>query len=138
MTYNSKTNTIILFGGDTDGTQGTDDTWVYFFSNNTWVKLNLSIKPSPRLACAMDYDSKSDTVILFSGVSYKGGSRNQETWIFNLSQNDKSTSSEISLIPSTTKSSNNVPGFEWFIFFTLLISFKISRRKNQILKSPNH
>jgi hypothetical protein len=69
MAYDSESDKIILFGGivpDTDN--WFDETWAFDYNNNTWTKMNPTLKP-PGLCCqGMAYDSESDRVIMWGGA----------------------------------------------------------------------
>ena len=69
MAYDSESDKIILFGGvlATGGTTG--DTWAYDYDTNTWENMNPVSAPSSRFYSLMAYDSESDRIILFSGVT---------------------------------------------------------------------
>ncbi|NIW44845.1 MAG: hypothetical protein GWN30_08790, partial [Gammaproteobacteria bacterium] len=43
--------------------------------------------PSPRLSSFMAYDSESDVIVLFGGLS-DGGVFNDETWVFDINSNN--------------------------------------------------
>jgi len=78
MVYDSTNQKIILFGGNSaEGYR--EDTWVYDYTNNTWIELNPSTHPSPRYMHTMIYDSNSQKGILFGGF---GGSLLSETWTY--------------------------------------------------------
>lgn len=76
------TDKVLLFGGYTTGVGDLDDTWIFDYSDNTWVKKNPSNKPSNKRAHDISSISGTDKVILFGGT--KDGN---ETWIYNLSNN---------------------------------------------------
>ena len=81
---------------------GTDETWVYFSNNSSWISLSISSNPSKRLGHNMDYNTESDAIILFGGVSYKGGTRNDETWSFRGQNQQSESSSSTSTTTATT------------------------------------
>ncbi|HEX9907766.1 MAG TPA: kelch repeat-containing protein [Thermoplasmata archaeon] len=80
MAYDSESDRMILFGGDTGG----KETWAYDFDSNEWTNMNPGTSPSNRHSHAMAYDSQSDRVILFGGLSegYNG-----ETWAYDYDNN---------------------------------------------------
>ena len=84
MVYDSAHDKVILFGGY-DGGGWDDETWVYNLTDNTWTNMNPSTKPSARDSHSMVYDSADDKVILFGGYDAIG--RNDETWVYNLTDN---------------------------------------------------
>jgi N-acetylneuraminic acid mutarotase len=80
MAYDSKSDRVILFGGEW---MAFSDTWVYDYNTNTWTMMNPSTSPGARSKHAMAYDSKSDRVILFGGFSIYYLS---DTWVYDDSE----------------------------------------------------
>jgi N-acetylneuraminic acid mutarotase len=78
---------IVLFGGMKDNlnNQGSylNDTWVYHYSNNTWVEIESTTRPSNRNSPSMVYDSLHNSILLFGGSSHAGFLN--DTWQFKLS-----------------------------------------------------
>jgi N-acetylneuraminic acid mutarotase len=129
MTYDLESNAIVIYGGDADGTYGTTENWIFFCSNNSWISINESNKPSGRLGHNAAYDSESNVLVLFGGVSYKGGVRNDETWSFKISNSSiNSLSTTItpsnSIESSQTHNSKSVPLFNW-ILIPIVFSFYV-------------
>ena len=78
-----RTDKVILFGGrDRMSFNPLNDTWIYDFSNNTWINKMYSTNPSARYKHAMASIYGTDKVLLFGGTS--GG---DETWIYDFSNN---------------------------------------------------
>ena len=76
--------TVLSCGGI--GTGYINETWVYNFSSNTWVKRNPSYVGgtlTPRQWHSMAYDSNSEHVVLFGGTDI-GGDLN-DTWVYKTS-----------------------------------------------------
>ena len=95
MAYDSIHDRVILFGGDDDYY---DDTWVYNYTDNSWTNRTTSLnKPSARYYHSMVYDSTHDRVILFGGWD---GSRDDETWVYNYSDNSWTNMTTHSAKPS--------------------------------------
>ncbi|MEO8383512.1 MAG: kelch repeat-containing protein [Acidobacteriota bacterium] len=75
MTYDSKRNRVILFGGRKESTVLLaswgfyNDTWAW--QNGQWEQLVTSSAPTPREYAGMTYDRVRDRVILFGGYNYK-------------------------------------------------------------------
>ena len=67
MTYDSKVDRIIEFGGYAGGTTFNQDTWAYDYGNNTWTKMAPSVSPPGRFGHSMAYDSKADRILLYGG-----------------------------------------------------------------------
>lgn len=85
MVYDSKNDNIILFGGGV-GNFSHNDTWIYTYNNNTWLKSNPPrSNPSSRIGHTMNYDSASNRVILFGGYTSLG--YNAETWMYDYNAN---------------------------------------------------
>lgn len=86
MTYNSQAQRTVLFGGlAASGTQG--DTWSFDLTGNAWTNMNPAVRPSDRLGHRMAYDSASDRIVLFGGITAIGGTRNNETWAYDADAN---------------------------------------------------
>jgi hypothetical protein len=75
---------VLLFGGFYSPTYY-DDTWLYDLSAGTWTQQSPSLKPSARGDHAMAYLG-GDQVLLFGGYE-SGGTRDDETWAYDLSAN---------------------------------------------------
>ena len=76
---------VLLFGGYNDRRVMFSDTWLFDLSDGNWTELTPANAPSARASHAMVYMG-DDKVMLFGGL--RGGSNfNNETWIFDLSEN---------------------------------------------------
>ncbi len=96
MVYDSNHDRVILFGGN-DGSAD-DETWVYNYTDNSWTNMNPSTpKPSARRFHSMAYDSTHDRVVLFGGWD---GSYDNETWVYNFTDNTWTNMNPSSLKPS--------------------------------------
>ena len=79
MTYDSKSDLVILFGGYSGGQQF-DDTWTYDVDTNTWTEMSPT---GPRRSDGvMAYDEESELTVLFGGFSITSGSL-EDTWVYN-------------------------------------------------------
>lgn len=76
---------VLLFGGF-NGFSAFDDTWIYDLGDNTWTLKNPATKPSARFLHAMAYLS-GDEVLLFSGRFFPSLDLNDETWVYDLTDN---------------------------------------------------
>lgn len=85
MAYDSKRDSIVLFGGIYNGGTRLNDTWIYDLNNNTWSMVQTINSPSRRNMQVMVYDSASDRIILFGGEDMYG--LEDETWIFDIQNN---------------------------------------------------
>jgi len=85
MTYDSKANKVIIFGGEF-GNQYLSDTWAYDFTNNTWVNMNPTVIGGPFpldgwTHAKLAYDDANDVTIMFGGyVDY--GDRELVNWTY--------------------------------------------------------
>jgi Galactose oxidase, central domain len=66
MAYDSDRHVTVLFGGTTDGFNGTNDTWEW--DGAAWVQ-RTSNPPPARLLDALSYDSSRHFVVLFGGIN---------------------------------------------------------------------
>ncbi|MCI4357751.1 MAG: hypothetical protein L3J95_05250 [Thermoplasmata archaeon] len=81
----------VLFGGLTslqDQTTG-NDTWLYYFANDTWVNITRPNGPPPREEAAFSVDQKDGVGLLFGGIAPAYTSRGstgtviwKDTWEF--------------------------------------------------------
>ncbi|MCL4705194.1 T9SS type A sorting domain-containing protein [bacterium] len=72
---------VLLFGG------GDDETWVYDLSDNTWTLKSPATKPSVRAFGHRMASLGGDQVLLFGGYDYDAGGYDDETWVYDLSDN---------------------------------------------------
>ncbi|MFX1511548.1 MAG: Kelch repeat-containing protein [Promethearchaeota archaeon] len=79
MIFDPINNRAIIFGGFAGVGSYLDETWGYYYANNTWVKLNPSSKPPARYGHGFVYDSHSQKGILFGG---RAQSRYDDTWFY--------------------------------------------------------
>ena len=86
MVYDSTHDQVILFGGIDDAYNRNRDTWIYTYSNNSWMEINPSTHPTARAYHTMIYDSKNDQVILFGGSDNSYNILN-DTWIYTYNNN---------------------------------------------------
>ncbi|MHA2116965.1 MAG: Kelch repeat-containing protein, partial [Candidatus Thorarchaeota archaeon] len=87
IAYDSQSDRIIQFGGilSTSTQEASNETWIYDYNSNNWTLLAPAIAPSPRLASYLTYDSGSDRVILFGGVTLQPSAViHSDTWAFDL------------------------------------------------------
>jgi len=89
IAYDSKNNAAVFFGGQ-DNNGYTQDTWVYYLDNDTWVdKTPNQIPasyPSKRNGHGMTYNSACELFVLFGGQRYDDV-RLQDTWLYCLENN---------------------------------------------------
>jgi N-acetylneuraminic acid mutarotase len=93
--YDSKADRFIVFGGAVSGTEFTNSTWSYDYTNNSWMNITPTVGPSPRAGAGIAYDSDVDRVVLFGG-SLAGNDFAGDTWSFDYSNDtwsDRSPSS---------------------------------------------
>lgn len=89
IAYDVQSDRLVLFGGllGLESTTASDSTWTYDYNMNNWTEVSPTFAPSPRFAASMTYDSESDRVILFGGVSISAGVEYNDTWAFDLETN---------------------------------------------------
>jgi len=92
MVYDSGSDRIILFGGNSNG-KLVNDTWSYDFNTNTWSEMQPSNNPPARQYHSMAYDAESDRIILFGGGFWDGSmgidytKQYDDTWAYDFSSN---------------------------------------------------
>jgi len=59
MVYDEKDSAVVLFGGGNSLTPYLNDTWLYYFANNTWIKQSTHGAPPIRTYLGMVYDRDS-------------------------------------------------------------------------------
>jgi len=78
---------VVLFGGwNAPPEIFWGETWVYDLSEDWWVNMEPSPKPSQRAWPTMTPISNDDKIILFGGKGHDGNDR-QDTWVYDLSDN---------------------------------------------------
>jgi len=88
MTYDSKSDRIILWGGDSS-TNGNPDApndesvWAYDFNTNTWEERKATPAPVGRYASAIAYAAGADRTILYGG--FQDGS--SDMWAYDYNKN---------------------------------------------------
>ena len=90
MAYDSQSDRIVQFGGILSLTSNlaTDETWTFDYNTNNWTNAAPAIAPSPRLGTYMTYDSGSDRVILFGGITLNPSTViYNDTWAYDLETN---------------------------------------------------
>ncbi|MFX1518024.1 MAG: Kelch repeat-containing protein [Promethearchaeota archaeon] len=85
MKYDSESDRMVLFGGWSEDRMDIGETWIYNFNNNSWKMLTPEPAPSGRYRPAMAYDSESDRMILFGGMSEITAVR--DTWAYDYNSN---------------------------------------------------
>lgn len=69
MVYDSFRNEIVLFGGDTNAAEQSNDTYVWDWSARQWISRTSVNRPRELRAMAMAYDSHRQRIVLFGGKS---------------------------------------------------------------------
>jgi N-acetylneuraminic acid mutarotase len=84
--YDSRADQLIVFfytGANIPG-----ETWAYDFKKDAWRDLNPANAPTGRRLTSLVYDSESDKIILFGGVTGDDATdTTDETWVFDYSTN---------------------------------------------------
>lgn len=81
MAYDPANGTMVLFGGEevTDGSLTMlGDTWTW--DGSTWTEQFPASSPSPRYGASLAYDSATDDLVLFGGLSTTGDMADTWTW----------------------------------------------------------
>jgi len=89
MLYIPEDESMFLFGGEFEYENDVflNNTWKYNYSSNTWQILSITTSPRARSNHGMVYDSKNQQIILFGGLDTKTYDQLNDTWIFNLNEN---------------------------------------------------
>lgn len=72
-------STVLLFGGADTGSIGTDDTWRFDPSNNTWTQLHPATTPLARASLGLAFDTGRQKTVMLGG--FPGD--DPVTWEFN-------------------------------------------------------
>jgi hypothetical protein len=83
MAHDSFNDRVILFGGETEDGNRSNETWLYDVFENIWILLSPAVSPSPRSKHAMVYDVANRKVLLFGGFTTGSVFPNNETWVYN-------------------------------------------------------
>jgi hypothetical protein len=79
LAYDPATKTVVLFGG-ADNTGPLGDSWIWDGKAKTWTQLFPPASPPARGQASMAYDSRIQSVVLFSGVDHTNSIFFQDTW----------------------------------------------------------
>jgi hypothetical protein len=79
MAYDAARRQVVLFGGETNGGQQLNDTWVWDGSN--WTQKFPAISPPPRFLACVTYDVAHSQIVLFGG-SFGNGGVLGDTWVW--------------------------------------------------------
>jgi hypothetical protein len=80
MAYDSDKQVILLFGGRTDSSQESNDTWMY--DGIEWIQLHPKVSPRKRFSMNMDYDLDRKLYVM-TGAEFLGPDPlDLETWEF--------------------------------------------------------
>ncbi|MBY8987598.1 MAG: hypothetical protein KGD61_04010 [Candidatus Lokiarchaeota archaeon] len=89
LVYDINNTRGFLFGGRSGSSTINDDTWVYYYENNSWSEIINVIKPDTRYWHGMVYESNNQKIIVFGG-RHQGapGEALEDTWTFDPSTNE--------------------------------------------------
>jgi hypothetical protein len=88
LVYDSALGEPVLFGGLNTGTTRLSDVWTLVFAH-TWQKVAVgTLVPQVRSDASMSYDSASNRVVLFGGLSATNGALN-DTWVLSLTSSSQ-------------------------------------------------
>jgi hypothetical protein len=82
--YDALKHRMIIYGGQTNGPRG--DIWALDLATNTWKDLTPATSPAGRWFPTNIFDAANNRVIIFGGNL--GSSQSNETWAFNLANNE--------------------------------------------------
>jgi N-acetylneuraminic acid mutarotase len=89
MVFDSDNNRGFLFGGRSGTSTLNDDTWVYYYENNSWSEMINVIKPDIRYWHSMVYDSNNQKIIVFGGRNLGApGEALNDIWVFDPSTDE--------------------------------------------------
>lgn len=89
LVYDANNSRGFLFGGRSGVETLNDDTWVYYYENNSWSEIINVIKPDIRYWHGMVYDSDNQKIMIFGGRNLLApGQALADTWEFDLSTNE--------------------------------------------------
>jgi len=90
MTYDSKHDLVIVFGGASDA-GNLRDTWAYNITANLWMNMTSAVSPSPRALSSsgqeLVYDESHDVVLLFGGSEVWLSTAEDDTWAYRFESN---------------------------------------------------
>lgn len=79
--YDGESDRVIMYGGGIRiSGLTTEETWAYNYNTNTWKKK--AYGPKEHLGARLAYDSESDRMILFGGLSVKDWFYCDDTWTY--------------------------------------------------------
>ncbi len=86
--YDSLSDRLVTFGGDTGAVLLSDATWSYDLNTNLWSEMTPTTKPPARWSHSMAYDVESDRIILFGGDVTRGvAGHSNDTWVYDFDSN---------------------------------------------------
>ncbi|MFX1515176.1 MAG: Kelch repeat-containing protein [Promethearchaeota archaeon] len=85
MVYDSDSQKVVLFGGNSWGVQERD-MWTYDYQSNHWEQIVPELFPPSKSIQAMSIDSDYRKIIIFGGFG-QGGSITDDTWVYDISNN---------------------------------------------------
>ena len=88
MAFIYGTDKILLFGGGIASSNSLNDTWVYDLSNSTWTQKSPENYPSARYVHAIAPIYGDDKIVLFGGQTSPGNYGDNETWVYDLSDDN--------------------------------------------------
>ena len=89
MAYDAQSDRVILFGGAFSQVGTLRDTWAFDFNSNAWTDMSATPSPTVRSGHRLEYDARSDRVILFGGQTREPGfvTFYDETWAYDFDTN---------------------------------------------------
>ncbi len=91
LAFDSQSDRVVLFGGDTSGTGYSNETFSYDYDTNTWTNMSPAVHPGARRSSMMAYDPIADRMVLFGGTDdMLGGDFHgayNDTWSYDFDTN---------------------------------------------------
>ena len=88
MTYDSRNQQVLMFGGLDINSKELNDTWAYSLATDTWRMVSPPVSPPARFDHGLAFDGSSGRTVMFGGaVSRYGVSYTNETWSYDGTNN---------------------------------------------------
>jgi N-acetylneuraminic acid mutarotase len=86
MAYDPATDAVVLFGGFGNGTHF-GDTWILNMTDNSWMRKNPIVSPTPRAATTLVYDNVNSRLLMFGGFGFGHSIVSNDTWAYSTAEN---------------------------------------------------
>jgi hypothetical protein len=82
VAYDTRSDLLIVFGGDAFTPTAFDTTWTIDVETGTWTEMSPTTRPQARTYFAMTYDEATDRVVVFGG--FHGETELDDTWTYDV------------------------------------------------------